>query len=250
MRCSNRLITSSARSLVGAVVVFSVPALTWTASAQVTEVAGDQEVVDAISAAVRERVGATASVQVTVEKAELREASDATVPLVAQPPPGARLGRPVRYALYRPTGVGSARSRRRVGYAIAEARVSMTHARAARPLSRGEVVEATDVVVADTDVGEIRMAPLPDVASMVGSSVVRQIRAGELLSASVIRPPVLVRPGESVVTKVAVGAVSVTGVAVARQVGRLGDLITLVNEESGRRLHGRVVALQEVEVEP
>ena len=42
--------------------------------------------------------------------------------------------------------------------------------------------------------------------------------------------------------------VTVSGHATAKESGELGDVIALVNELSGRRLTGRVVALGEVEV--
>ena len=77
---------------------------------------------------------------------------------------------------------------------------------------------------------------------------VRDLRAGDLLSRTVIRLPMLVRRGSEVVTHARVGVVVVTGRATAREPGRLGDLISLVNDESGRQLTGRVVAAGEVEV--
>ena len=250
MRCCNRSTTLFGKTTVGwGMGVFGVAVLTALPAAQEPERAVDAQISDAVSAAVRARVGDDAQVDVVVERVELTRPAHAAS-LVAQPPPGARLGRPVRFALFSAADPTAGQNRRRVGYAIAEARVTMPHARAARALSRGEIVTPSDVLVSDSDVGQVPIAPLPDIAGAIGSSVTRNIREGELLSARLVRTPVLVRPGEAVVTRVAVGAVSVTGIAVARQVGRLGDFVLLENKESGRRLRGRVVARQEVEVEP
>jgi flagella basal body P-ring formation protein FlgA len=210
----------------------------------------EHRVTEAVSSVVRARVGAAAKVEVTVVRTRLTQPEAAEAGLVAEPPPGARLGRPVRFALFRAEELATGGRRRRVGYVMAEARVEIPHVRAARALSRGQTIGAGDVEVSNTDVGQVPMAPLPRLDTALGLTVARNVRAGELLSSSVVRVTPLVRTGESVVTRVAVGALRVTGVAVARQRGQLGEVIKLVNKESGRRLRGRVVGKGEVEVVP
>ena len=92
------------------------------------------------------------------------------------------------------------------------------------------------------------MRPLPTHPDLVGAMASRDLRSGDLITSTVIALPKLVRARESVVVTVQVGSVTVSGHATAKESGELGDVIALVNEHSGRRLTGRVVALGEVEV--
>ena len=207
----------------------------------------ERRVQAAVADEVRARLGGEAEVQVAITQIRLTK-SVANDELVAQPPPGARLTRPIRFALRRKPDVAGGRMAERVGYVVAEVRAAAPHARAARDLARGTVLTDADVMESDGDIGAVRMQALPTLLETIGARVGREVRAGELLSSTIVRLPALVRRGSAVMTYVRLGGVAVTGEATAMQTGHLGDVIALVNEATGRRLRGRVVARDAVEV--
>ena len=64
-----------------------------------------------------------------------------------------------------------------------------------------------------------------------------------------IVPAPLVRSGEAVTITVRAGGLQVQTRGVAAQAGRLGDVIRVVNADSGRRVSARVVGPAAVEVQ-
>ena len=246
MRCSSRSIASFSSAAAGRVWL---AAMLVAVAAVLTAAAADGQTAPrvelAIAEAVRSRISPTAEVDVTIGQTRLIDGE--FTDLEARPAPGARLGRPTRFTLYQkstgPSGVAA-----RIGYAVAEIHVAVEHLRAARPIGRGTVLAADDLVAIDGDVGAVLMRPLPTATDLGGAQASRDLRSGDLITSTVIALPKLVRARESVVVTVQVGSVTVTGHAIAKKSGELGDVIALVNEQSGRRLTGRVVALGEVEV--
>ena len=248
MRCSSRSIASFSNVAVRQVWFAAMMVAVSPVGAAVSAAAdGDtaRRVELAIAEAVRGRIGETAEVSVTIGQVQLID-GDFT-DLEARPAPGARLGRPTRFTLYqRP--VDRSGVAQRIGYAVAEIHVAVEHMRAVRPISRGTVLAADDLVAIEGDIGAVVMRPLPTHSDLVGAMASRNLRSGDLITTTVIALPRLVRARESVVVTVRVGSVTVSGHATAKESGERGDVIALVNEESGRRLLGRVVALGEVEV--
>lgn len=244
MKCSSRstALSSSAHRRAW-LVVGMMPVAAGIALGSVVVAAPNVE--QAIADAIRARVGDGADVSVTLGQVQL--VGDDVVDLEARPVPGARLARPTRFTLYR-KGTGAVRANGRVGYAVAETRVSMEHVRAARPIGRGTVLSEDDLVLTVGDIGGVQLKPLPTPTDLIGARASRALRAGDLVTGTMVSLPKLVRARESVVVSARVGVVTVFGRATATQSGELGEVISLVNEESGRRLKGRVVALGEVEV--
>ena len=242
MKCSSRPTASSSSRQVGLALVGLFAALCHPVAAG--ESVRSDQVEQAIAEAVRARMGEVASVDVTLGHVRLTD--NAGLELEARPAPGARLGRRTRFTLYQPAAEGGVAQR--VGYAVAEAHATIVHLRTARPIARGTVLEVDDLVQAEGDVGSVLLKPLPTLAQVLGSTAARTLTEGDLISAATIRPPTLVRSGDVVVTRVRVGSVVVTGRTTATRSGQLGDVVGLVNEESGRRLRGRVIAAGEVEV--
>ena len=241
MRCSNRSTPSSSN---GVVTLAGMMVMLWVGT---TAAASDQtqRVEQAIADAVRARIGEAAEVHVTVGQVRLPD--DEIAALEARPVSGARLGRRTRFTLYLPPAAPNQKAQR-VGYAVAEAHATLEHVQTARPISRGVVLTAEDVVVTTADVGRVPLAPLPTIDEVLGATLSRPLKAGVLIGRTAIRLPMLVRTGDLVVTRVQVGAVVVAGRTTATESGQLGEVIGLLNEQSGRRLRGRVVAQGEVEV--
>lgn len=241
MRCSSRSTASSSRrhAVVRTGVLIAVGLTTAVGASSPHD-----RVEEAIADAVRSKMGEVSEVEVTL--GQVRLADEAGLALEARPAPGARLGRRTRFTLY---GLASTTgTRERVGYAVAEARATMAHLRTSRAIKRGTVIADADLVEVESDVGSVLLKPLPTLEEAVGSTAARTLTEGDLISATAIRPPTLVRTRDIVLTRVRVGAVVVTGRTTATESGQLGDVIGLINEVSGRRLRGRVIASGEVEV--
>ena len=192
----------------------------------------------AIEEAVRQRLGADAVVRVSALYVRL------TPPvigarLVAMPEPGARLGRPMRFAL---RWIGA----RGLGEAGCIVRVEAPHQRTRRPLPRGHVISEADVEQGAGEIGDVPLRALP--ADVRGARTRRDLAAGTVLSAAMVVVPPLVKGGDPVVAVVRLPGMEARGRAVASQSGELGEVIRVVNPESGRSLRARVTARGEVEV--
>ncbi len=201
---------------------------------------------EAIVEAVRARIGESAEVH--IDSLLLRVTHDLDRRVIATAPPGATLGRATRFLLFEPADDASRRRRTRVGYAEAVVRVSHTYTTVVRRVRGGSILAETDVAVEVGDIGRVRLERLPQLVEVVGARTRRAVEPGEPITASALTIPPLVRSGESVVTLARIGSIEARGRATASQRGSLGDLIRLVNPESGRRLRGRVVARGQVEV--
>jgi len=195
-------------------------------------VAADTVVKAAITAAVRARLGAAISVRI----ADLETHGDLGRPFVAQPAPGVRTGMRGRFLLL---AVGS--EGQRVGEADATVFVSATHLRTARDLRRGSALGNGATEQTTGDVGSIPLQPLPDPQTLGGAVAAREILAGEVLTASMVAVPAIVRPGDKMVVRSAAGAVYVQAVVVATQPGRAGEVIRCVNPDTRRSVAARVV---------
>lgn len=205
----------------------------------------DDRVSAALERAVRDRVDARAEVRVD----DVRVSWTTTAPpgdMRASLEPNQRLGRPLRFLVY-DSGPGA--QRRAVGAAQAVTTVRMPVVRAARAVARGTVIAVSDVVeLWDAPTG-IPLSRLPLMSQVLGAQSTRDLAVGALVSRQTIRQLPIVRPGDEVVARAAVGGIEVTGKAIAHQAGRLGQVIRVVNADSGRPLHARVVGPREVEVQ-
>lgn len=238
MRCFSRSIASFSNSVarqIGLVtlLVMASPIVEMNASVNSET---DLRVEQAIVNAVRARLGEAAEVSVAIGQVRLIDGEYDELE-----------ARPTRFTLYQTSSNLSGGSVR-VGYAVAEAHAVTEHVRTARPINRGTTLTDDDLVALDGDLGAVLMRPLPTHQSLVGAIASRDLRSGTLVTSTVVALPKLVRARESVVVRVQVGSVIVSGHATATENGELGDVISLLNEQSGRRLRGRVVAPGEVEV--
>jgi flagella basal body P-ring formation protein FlgA len=244
MRCSPRSTTSHARGAWRArrrgaaggaglaLAAWLVPVLT--AAPEGIESAAER----AIEEAVRHRIGASAVVRVSALLVRMLPGADGAR-LVATPEPGARLGRPMKFTL---RWIGA----RGFGEAGCVVRVELPHHRTRRAIARGHVIGDEDVERVTGEVGEVPLRGLP--AEVRGARTTRDLPAGTVLSAALIAIPPLVRSGDSVVAVVRLPGMEARGRAVAAQNGELGEVIRIVNADSGRPLRARVTARGEVEV--
>jgi flagellar basal body P-ring formation protein FlgA len=240
MRCSHRSTTWSAERLATLWLTWALLAA-WPAAAD--RVADPNALVEAaIRRAVAQRLGSGAEPSVHVGAVQLSAQYTPGDPLLAVLEPAARAGSPIRVGLV----VDRGGRRLRVGQAEAVVRISVPHARARTALIRGATLGPESVDLVTSDIGDLPLRPLP--RAVAGGRLVKPLSAGEVIVASAVSLPPLVRSGEVVVVRVVGPGLDVRGRAIAVQSGALGDRIRVVNPESGRALQVRVVGPGEVEV--
>ncbi|MFA5907790.1 MAG: flagellar basal body P-ring formation chaperone FlgA [Vicinamibacterales bacterium] len=208
--------------------------------------AGDPggRVAAAIVAAIRERMGADATVLVE----DLRVLS----PVAAQrmraiPDPAARLDRPMRFTLESTEPAESRRSARR-GRALASVRVILDHAHARRAIGRGHDLRTDDLAPARHAIETGVLRPVPTLAEAHRSRAVRDLAAGACLGRSVLALAPTVRVGDEVVATAVVSGADVSATMVAAQNGGTGSVIRVINAHSRRALKARVVSAGTVEI--
>jgi flagella basal body P-ring formation protein FlgA len=192
--------------------------------------------IDAIEKAVARRLGSEAAVAVTGLETSVR----AQQGLEALPEPGARAGQPVRFVLMA--------QRKRVGVAVATVMVSGPHARAARSIARAEAITAADIDIVNDEWPSVPLRRMPAEGAIIGLKARRNIAAGEALTDAVLDVPPLVRSGDTVTITATVGAVQVTGAAIASSSGHRGDIIRVTPKPNGRPVRARITGESTVEV--
>lgn len=119
---------------------------------------------------------------------------------------------------------------------------------AARPLARGEILTAADVIDSELDVTRLNGAYLTDITTAIGQEVRRPLAAQSVVSQQALQPPLLIRRGEAVSIRASGNAMAVHMNGVAMTDGRLGQSIRVRNSSSNRIVDARVVAPGETEV--
>ncbi len=206
--------------------------------------ASAQTSVDAAVAAARDAVheafGGDADVTLTSPVLSLVPRADVIGRAV--PEPSSRTAGRVRFVLYGGDGT------RRVGRLTADVRVVAPHLRATRAIDAGTVLAPELVEQVRADVGRQPLAALPAMTQALDATTRGALREGDIVTAMVIVVQPLVSSGSEVVTVARDGALEVRGRAIAAQSGGLGETVIVVNPDSRKRLRGRVVAEDVVEV--
>ncbi len=199
--------------------------------------------VGAATAAVREAFGGDAEVTLTSPVLSLVPRADAVA--AAVPEASSRTGGRVRFVLY---GAEVDGMRRRVGRLTADVRVVAPHVRATQPLAAGTVLASDLVEEVRADIGRQPLAALPTLSQLGDGTTRTALRAGDIVTPVVLVMRALVSSGHEVVTVARVAGLEVRGRAIAAQSGGLGQTVIVVNPDSRKRLRGRVVAEDVVEV--
>ena len=205
-------------------------------AAAVVVAAGPTTPEEAIAAAVRARLGRAAVIDVLDIDTDVAQETG----LAAQPDAAARLSKPSRFVLF----AGGVRR----GLAVATVRVRSPYPRAARAIARDEAigVDAVDFIEGELPSMEIR--PLLTAAALTGLMARRNIAAGEVLTASVLRVPPVVKSGDEVNATLRLGTVSVTTTGIASGSGQIGDMIRVSQPHRSGLLKGRITGPGAVEI--
>jgi len=112
---------------------------------------------------------------------------------------------------------------------------------AATVLTRGTVLNETHVTLAEADTSAAGAPVFEQVADVMHSEVIRDLRPGSPIRSHDVRPTVLVKRGQMVLLTVGQSqGFQITARVEAMQDGRFGEQVQLKNKESGRLLTGVV----------
>jgi flagella basal body P-ring formation protein FlgA len=202
----------------------------------------------AIVEAVRERLGVSA--EVTIDRLWLPNLPESATSMMAVAEPGARLGRAITFRLMASAADAVAGPSKRVGSAVASLTVRVRHARLLTAVRPGVVVGPAEAAESVDIVSGVRLHRLPLSSEVAGTRVRQTLAAGTAIEEWMLEREPLVRSGEVVGVRTVVDGIEARTMAKAGERGAIGDVIRLVNLQSGRSLKGRVIAKGEVEVVP
>ena len=201
----------------------------------------DEFVRTAIRVAVERQVGAGATV--LVRDLRVRLAATAAGSVFATLPADARAGAPMRVVLKVMAATGRST---RFGDADCVVDVSLPGLRTRRAIARGQRLADEDVEPVRVDAGGWVLRPLP--VEVTRARAVVDLPAGQVIHRGWVVQAPLVQSGESVSLTVVAGSLRVETRGIAMQGGRLGEVIRVVNPDTGRRLPARIVGPGAVEV--
>ncbi len=119
---------------------------------------------------------------------------------------------------------------------------------AARPLSRGNLIQEGDVrleVRSDVRDSDVTFASLEQV---IGLETTQSIAAGEAMIDRKVQQPILVKSGDVVTVFARSGGIQVRTVARARESGSMGELVSVEALDDRKSYFARVSGIQKVEI--
>lgn len=234
MRCCSRSTTWRASAVLACVL-----AAAFAAPAGAT---GDAAVRNAIESAVRRLVGEPLAIEVRDLRVTVVDGLEGRVFVTL--PVEARAGVPIRVQV---KALGADGRAVRFGEAHCIVDLRLPAMRTRRAVSRGETIAAADVEAVEVDAAGWPLRALP--VDVDGARAIADVPAGQVLRRQMLVTAPLVRSGEPVTVTFRAGGFEVQARGLAMQAGRLGELIKVVNPDSGRRLSARVVGPATVEVD-
>lgn len=117
-----------------------------------------------------------------------------------------------------------------------------------RQLSRGDVIEASDIAMKAVPDRLVRKDTVTDPNKLVGLSPRSMVSANRPLRMNEVASPVVVKRGDAVQMTYTNKYMSIKTTGVALQDGSVGDLIRVKNEKSEKAVSGRVESAGHVEM--
>lgn len=109
-----------------------------------------------------------------------------------------------------------------------------------RPIGRGERLQKDMLRSSPVVINEHRRSGFRDPEHMIGMQATRTIRAGTAITPRMLEKPLAVERGDRVVISAGSEVFSITTRGEAVRSGRVGEQIPVINENSGRRIRGRI----------
>ncbi len=120
---------------------------------------------------------------------------------------------------------------------------------ASRPLPRLVLISATDVMLAERDVGQLPQGYFTDLQRTLGHKLARPVTADQVLAPSFLQQAEAVRKGERVMISARAGSTVVRVSGEALSDGAEGQQIRVRNQTSGRVVKARVIGPGQVQVD-
>lgn len=118
----------------------------------------------------------------------------------------------------------------------ADASLTVRQLVAARPVARGQTLQATDLGQEAKTINRLGDRT-PQPAEAIGAAAARDLTQGEVITAGKLAPRLLVERGQFVVVRVSRGAVEVRLMARAQESGGFGQVVRARNEQTGDLLY-------------
>lgn len=118
----------------------------------------------------------------------------------------------------------------------------------ARPVKRDTVIVASDVVLAERDVGQLNQGYLTELSQAIGRKITRTLQVDHIVAPVHVQSAEVIRRGDQVVISVTGGGVSVRMSGEALSDGVIGKQISVRNQRSQRVIRARVTGRGQVEV--
>lgn len=113
---------------------------------------------------------------------------------------------------------------------------------AARPLARNLPLDADAIRLARVDVSQLRGGYYASEEEVAGQLMRRSVRAGTVLTNTMLKPPLLIKRGEKVIIHAKSGPIQVRMEGLALQAGALGEVIEVKNLSSSQVIEAVVVS--------
>lgn len=204
------------------------------------------QVADAIQAHVHEHLGHLGTVQVELldPPDSLPVTPGATRILVLSSGPEDALGRRLFAVVFEAGGQEHGRVT-----VTAEVSVFAQVVTAARALRPDDVLEPDDVTVMPVRLRTARHDFVEDADQAVGKRVIKPVPAGAPIRASALTEPYSVKKGDRVTIEVKRGGLTIQTAGVTKSAGKIGQIVAVTNQDSGREIRARVAGPGLVQVD-
>lgn len=133
-------------------------------------------------------------------------------------------------------------------FVTAEIKLMIEVVVAKHSIRRGEILMDNDLIDTVMDMSNLRQGYLIDKKDAVGYELKRNVALGEPLRHQILAMPMVISRGEMVSISAVSSAMSVEASGTALSNGRVGDLIRVRNNRSGRIVQAKVKAPGKVEI--
>ncbi|MGD9210077.1 MAG: flagellar basal body P-ring formation chaperone FlgA [Desulfobacteraceae bacterium] len=117
------------------------------------------------------------------------------------------------------------------------------------PLSRGQIIQASDLELRSTKLSKIKGHPIKNLDFVIGKRARYKIYPQQVIDENDIEIPPTLRRGDTVKIIVAFSSLIATAQGVVRENGKVGDKIKVVNIDSKKTLYATIVDSHTVKVE-
>lgn len=116
-------------------------------------------------------------------------------------------------------------------------------------ISRGQIIQPSDLELCALELSKINGQPLTDIDDVLGKRASHHIYPQEVIQETDIEIPPVVRRGDTVKIVVFLSNLTATARGVVRESGRIGDKIKVVNIDSKKTLHATIIDRDTVRID-